>query len=396
MGKGTIDPFLFRISEVKTPRRIVFGTNSLERICDEASLLIDPTRTLVITDNVISKMSVVDRASKALEHGGYKVSVFDKVEPEPKLETIEAAVDVARSRSFGLVIGIGGGSVMDTAKIVSAGLTNPGDIRQYIGPYLIKKRGAPIICVPTTSGTGSEVTLYSIVTMGAVKKACVSPHIIPDTALVDPMLAKTMPPSLTAGSGMDALSHAVESLLSTESTPFTDALAYLAIKFIFKYLKLAYHNPNDMEARHYMAYASTIAGISLCNAKVVAGHSISQTFAAIYKVPHGVSTGMTLPYVMKFYAPVSAAKLAQMSREISLNVDGLSDEEAAIRAIQKTKELADEVGMPKSLKDIGVQEEDLPSMARDSVLNWPRPNSPIELNGNNVLEILNWMWKGRL
>ncbi|MEM3403138.1 MAG: iron-containing alcohol dehydrogenase [Nitrososphaeria archaeon] len=396
MDKSIIDPLLFRTSEIKAPRRIVFGLNSLERLCDEANLLIDPTETLIITDDVISKMGIVDKAYKKLEDGGYKASVFNKVEPEPKLETIEAVIDFARSKGFELVIGIGGGSVMDTAKIVSASLTNLGDIRRYIGPYLIKRRGAPIICIPTTSGTGSEVTLYAIVTIGTTKKACVSPHIIPDTALVDPMLSMTMPPSLTAGSGMDALSHAVESLLSTESTPFTDALAYLAIKLIFKYLKRAYQDPKDIEARYYMAYASTIAGIPLCNAKVVVGHSISQTFAAIHKVPHGVSTGMTLPYIMKFYAPLSAAKLAQMSKEIGLNVDGLSDMEAATQAIEKTKELADEVGIPKSLKDVGVLKESLPSMARDSIRNWPRPNSPIELNENNVLEVFNWMWEEKL
>jgi len=378
------------------PRKIVIALNSLESIGKETKFLGGTSKILVITDKSVRSAGAPDKAISILKVEGFEPSLLDNAEPEPRIEVLEEMSSFARKGGFEIVVGIGGGSVMDTAKLLAVSITNPGNLRDYIGLNLVKKRGVPTICVPTTAGTGSEVSQFAVFTFDNKKKTCSSPNIIPDIALVDPMLTISMPPNITAGSGMDALAHAVESVISTEATPLTDAFAFLAIRLVFKYLRRAFFKPNDIEARYYMSLAATVAGIPLCNAKMVIGHSISQTFGPAYKVPHGISNAMTLPYIMKFYVPAVSEKLARIAIESSEEVTCLSTMDAALMATKAVKKLAKDINIRNSLEDIGITQDSLSKIAEDTLVNFPRPNSPIDMNKDNVLKILQWMYAGEI
>ncbi|MGQ9781119.1 MAG: iron-containing alcohol dehydrogenase [Nitrososphaeria archaeon] len=389
-------PPLYKTTEIHLPRKIVIGLNYIEKLAREVVYVGGGAKVLILTDRAVRAAGAPDKAASLLKNEGLECSVYDDIESEPRIEMVEEASSFAKAGRFDVVVGVGGGSVMDAAKLASASVSNPGNLREYIGLNLLRRRGLPLICIPTTSGTGSEVTQYAVVNVDGRKKTCVSPFIIPDVALVDPTVTLSMPQNVTAGSGMDALAHAIESLISTEATPVTDSLAYVAIRLIFRYLRRACYKPNDIDARYNMSFAATVAGISLCNAKMVVGHSISQTFGPEFNVPHGISNAITLPYVIKFYTPASSEKLAQVAIEADQSVEGLSSREASLAAARAVKNLAADIGIPGSLRSVGVTEEVLPKIAEEVLANFPRPNSPIELNKNNVLEILKWMYFGAL
>lgn len=389
-------PIFYRTAELYMPTKMVFGINSIERVAREARFLGGNSRVLILTDKPVRAAGAPEKALEILRKDGFEAAVYDNLEPEPRIELVEEAASFAKEFDPEVIVGIGGGSVMDSTKLVAASFTHSGRLREYVGPNLLKMRGKPTICVPTTAGTGSEVTQYAVFTIDGKKKTCASPYIIPDVALVDPMLTLTLPPHVTAGCGLDALSHAIESLISTEATPITDELAYLATRLIFSYLRRAYSKPNDVEARYYMSMAATVAGIPLCNARMVVGHSISQTIGPMYRIPHGVSCAITLPYIMKFYAPVVSEKLAQVAVEAGEDVAHMPLKDAALASAIAVKRLLEEVDIAPSLKSYDVPREMLPKLAEDSITNFPRSNSPIELNKENVLKILEWMYEGEV
>jgi alcohol dehydrogenase class IV len=387
---------LLKTTELNLPRRIILGLNSIEKLAKEVKLLGGDSKILILTDRWVRGAGAPDMAVAQLKNEGLTPLIFDDIEPEPKLETIEHVANFARNENFEIIIGIGGGSVMDTAKLVAVSITDSKSVGDLMGFNTVKRRGVPTICVPTTSGTGSEASQYALATIGGKKRFCTSPFILPDVALLDPMLTISMPKNLTAGSGMDALAHAVESVISLEATPTTDALAHTAIRLVFKYLRRAYYRAEDIEARYNMSLAATLAGICLCNGKMVVGHSISQTLGPYFRIPHGMINAMTLPYVMKFYAPISGEKLKEVLSETGEGTQNLSVEEAAILSAKAVKRLACDVGVPSSLSEVKVTSEDLPGMAEAALNDFPRPNSPIALDKDRILKILEWMYKGDL
>ncbi len=396
MSSRSVYQPIFRTSGFYAPRKVTFGLNALDRVGVEAKFAGGEEKALVVSDPSLRALGVVNRVEDRLKKEGFEVEVYDEVEPEPQIEVVEEVAESARRGGFDVVISVGGGSVMDVAKVASMSISNPGSVESYFGVNLVKGRGTPLVCLPTTAGTGSEVSMYAVITVGDEKKAITSPYIIPDVAVVDPMLTVTMPPSLTAGSGMDALSHAIESMISIEATPLTDAIALKAVKLIFNHLRTAYYEGADLGARCYMSLAANMAGFSLCNGKMVLGHSISQTFGPPYKVPHGISNGITLPYVMKFYVPAAADKLALIAKAVGEDVEGLSVRQAARKAIKAVKMLANDLSIPHSLKDVGVPKDRVPALAKICFNQWPRPNSPIKLTKEVVLKVFEEMWEGRL
>lgn len=387
-------PLPFRLSFFYAPK-ILFGLNSTSEVGNELSGRAEAKKVMVIADTIVKNQEHFNEMLRVIEKRGFSYELFDKVEPEPSVTTINELVELSRKISPGAVIGVGGGSVMDAAKMASIGVKNPKPVKEYLGANLIERKGTPLICIPTTSGTGSEVSIFAVITLeDGTKKTVTSPHILPDVAIVDPIFTVTCPPKITAGCGMDALTHAIESIISTWATPLTDAIAYEATRLIFRYLRRAYYKGGDIEARYYMAMAATLAGISLCNARVVLGHMIGQTFAPWIHMPHGVSVGMALPYIMEFYMPVAEEKLAEIARVAGLVENGMSVKERAERAILGVKALIKELGMPRSLKEVGLKEERLAELAEQTIKLFQRPNSPIELNVDNVLEVIKRMWHG--
>lgn len=389
-----IYPLIFRGFSFSVPTRIVFEINAINKIGEEMKSF-GASNVLIVTDPTIGKMRAINRVVNNLGDMNIKFDVFDRAESEPSLASVEELTEVTRKGKFDAIIGIGGGSVMDSAKVASISISNPGNVKDFIGVEQVKAKGAPLICVPTTSGTGSEVTRFAVITVQDKKLDVVSQNIIPNVAILDPILTVTMPPGITAGTGMDALSHAIESVLSQDATPLTDALALEAIRLIWKHLRTAYNNGRNIEARSYMSLAATIAGLVFNNAGLVLGHSLSQTFGPIYKVPHGMSCAMTLPYVMEYYLPVIPEKLALIASKMDENLIGLPPRKLALEAIYSVKNLAKDLDVPPSLKEVGVPKDDLPRLTEICIKDWPRPNSPRIITKKSVLKTFERMWKGQ-
>jgi len=388
-------PSMSQTTTFVSPRKIVFGVGSRGNLREEIQSL-GGSRPLIVTYPKTVTVASIAEVLRSLESDGMEIHVYAKAEPEPRIEVAEDLAQYTRAGKFDSVVGIGGGSAMDLAKIASMSVTNPGQVRDYLGVDLLHRRGAPLICMPTTSGTGSEVTMFSVLTVRGEKMDVVSPYILPDVALVDPVLTVTMPPELTAGTGMDALSQAVETVTSLAATPLTDALALKAIQLVRNSLRAAYAKGDSLRARSEMALAATLSGLAFGSGKLTLGHSLAQTFGPLRKIPHGVSCGIALPYVMEFYLPTIPEKLSMIAEVMGIETRGISAKEAGTEAIRFVKELAEDIGIPLSLREVGFDRDQLPLLAETCVKEWPRPNSPRELTRQSVLEVLEKMWEGRI
>ncbi|MEM4461859.1 MAG: iron-containing alcohol dehydrogenase [Candidatus Bathyarchaeia archaeon] len=383
-----------RSYEIKLPKKIVFGIGSLDKLGLEAKTLTEGRSTLIVTDENIARIGIASRVERVLLDEGFKIEIFDKVESEPSIDTAEAISRYARSARFDIVIGVGGGSVMDMAKIASIASTNPKPVRNYIGINLVEKPGLPHILIPTTAGTGSEATDIAVVTLpeDEVKSSVISPYLLPDTALIDPSLTYTLPPRITASTGLDAISHALEALMSVNSNPITDILALEALKLAYRYLPEAYSSPNP-ENRYYMSLAALLAGIALCNAGVCLGHALAYTFAVKYRVPHGVSCGLTLPYAFKYNSMNISWKIPSIAKSLDINVEGKSIEELSEAIVDKLFKLAETVGIPTKLRQLGIDRDAVPIMA-SKLLSLERllKRNPRTVTIYEALEIIEKMW----
>ncbi len=382
---------LKRVTLFTGPRRVYIGLNALSILSSEIERL-DSQKPLIVTDPNMEKLGYVDKVKKHLS--GVKAEVFNEIKGEPSIEELERLAVKVRNGKYDLILGLGGGSAMDSAKIASISATNEGSIEDYIGIDKVRNKGLPLICIPTTSGTGSEVTKFAVIRYEKTKKAISSDLIIPDVAIVDPTLTVSLPAKITAYTGLDALSHAVEAMISTWATPFTDTLALGAIRTIFRYLKRAYENGEDLEARYYMSMAATLAGLSFNDPKVLLAHSIGQTIGPIYNLPHGLSVALALPYILDFYLPSSTDKIALISEAAGIYNDRMTDEENAQRMIRWLLEFYRELEIPLSLRELRVSLDDLDDLAEYTVNYQPRSNSPISLTKENVLELYRKMWEG--
>lgn len=382
------------LTQIQSSKRIIFGFEALRRVSESLKLL-NSVKSLVVTDENLVKIGLVDELLRYLDESGVEYEIYSKVEPEPSVETVDEIMDLIRCLKIDSVIGFGGGSCLDAAKAASIALQNPGSILNYLGSNLVKRKGVNIIGIPTTAGTGSEVTKYAVLTYGKEKRTMTSYHIIPDIAIVDPQLTVTLPPKLTAGTGVDALSHAIEAFLSIWSNPVLDSIALTAVSLIFKYLRKAYENGENLEARYYMSMAATAAGIPLCSAGVLVGHSIAQAFAPLKKIHHGLSCGIVLPYITKFYIPSSKHKIAKIADVIGIDVSRVDLDGVAHMVVEEIFKLLSDLKIPLSLKELGITRDQLPYIAKTAIKNWPRPNSPQPLNYENVLGLVEEIWYGK-
>ena len=382
-----------QISLFTGPRKIFFGLNSLGVLSKELMAL-NAKKLLIVTDPNMVKLGYVDKIVGQLKD--VKVEVFSDIEQEPSLSGLEELASRVREQNYDVILGLGGGSAIDSAKIASFLATNSGPISDYIGEDKVQRKGLPLICVPTTSGTGSEVTRFAVIKYERTKKAIVSDLIIPDIAIVDPVLTVSMPPKLTAYTGLDALTHAVEAMISSWATPFTDTLALGAIRWVFQYLKRAYVNGDDLEARYYMSIAAVMAGLSFNDPRVILGHSIGQTIGPIYNIPHGLSVALALPYMLDFYLATSAKKIAMMGEVVGVYDPEKTEEENAKALIGKLFKFYKELDTPLSLKEFGIPFNALEKLAEDTITFQPRRNSPMEFTKENVLKVYEKMWRGEV
>ncbi|KUK31142.1 MAG: Alcohol dehydrogenase [Thermoanaerobacterales bacterium 50_218] len=350
--------------ETYVPQKVVFGAATTDRIGQYLKEAGISGKAVIITDPGIVKAGIADRVKDALKREGFDVAIFDKCKPEPDSKVCDQAVDFARAERGKFVIGLGGGSSIDIAKVVAQLLVLPGYIEDYMDEAAFPKKGAPIIAIPTTSGTGSECTMYSVITSATsdVKVTFVTPAILPDMAVVDPTLTLSVPQHITAATGADALAHAIEAMLTNEENPFTDAIALKAVELIGEALPIAVYEGSNLEARVKMSCAAMLAGMAFNNAGLVEGHALAHTIGSVYHMPHGVACAIALPYVMNYNIGHAIGKLSLVAAMLGVNTYGWSVREAAKAAIRVVKQLLEDVGLPTSWAGYGKQ-EDIPKLA---------------------------------
>ncbi|USK62792.1 hydroxyacid-oxoacid transhydrogenase [Peribacillus frigoritolerans] len=364
--------------------RIVFGNGAIGQL-DSILQRLKAKNILLVTDPGIKNAGIVDRISSLLEQANYETVIYDQVVPEPPVDSAMDCYKFAKSQmDIDAVIGLGGGSSIDMAKIVALLVAHGGHpLDYYGGENQVPGPIAPLVAIPTTAGTGSEVTSVAVLTdvENNLKVGISDNYLRPTVALLDPELTLGLPAYVTACSGIDALSHAIEaytakpsayiqaegSILFQGSIPISDALAYRAIELIAKNLPLAVQQGSNLEARSNMLMGSLLAGMSFSNAGTAAAHALAYPIGGLVKSPHGEVTGLLLPYVMEYNAAVETEKMVRISHAFNVNSDGLSDKEAALAASKAVLTLLGEIGLPTKLTEIGIKEEDIPEIAEKTL-----------------------------
>ncbi len=393
------EPHIFRVFTLRMPSRIIVGVNSIEKLSEVANSL--GKRALIVTGKDAAKSGRLRIIEEKLNEANVEFEVYSKITPEPTISHAEEMADyinnVMTSRKPDFIIGFGGGSSLDMAKVASLASTNPKPIEQYMGVEKVPRKGLPLILIPTTAGSGSEVSksIVLVKEKEEIKEGIVSEHVVADIAIVDPKLTMTMSPRLTAMTGIDALSHAIEAYMSLGANAFTNPLALKAISLISMNLRKAYSNGDDLEARKAMSEAALLAGLAFSNAGNCAGHAAAYAFAVRYNVPHGVSCGISLPYVMKFNILAIPDKLADIAVAMGIEGGGLSTRELAQLAVTEVLDLLMDLNMPTSLEDIGVPEEDIMGLA-ENMLKITRllESNPRKIGLEEARKIFELMWHG--
>lgn len=327
-------------------------------------------KALIVTDEGLVEAGIPKIIKKYIEDAGFKAVIWDKVKPNPTDKNVHAGVEVYRKNGCDLIISVGGGSPHDCAKGIKLVVDNGGKINDFEGVDKSKKSVTPLIAINTTAGTASEMTRFCIITDTArkVKMAIVDWRTTPTVAINDPELMIAMPKSLTAATGMDALTHAVEAYVSTIATPVTDSAALKAIEMISQNLRAAVANPNDLDARDQMAYAEFLAGMAFNNASLGYVHAMAHQLGGFYDLPHGVCNAILLPYVCKFNILSKTERFADIAIAMGENIEGVSSvHEAAERALDSIIRLSEDIGIPANLKVLGVKEKDLKIMATNAM-----------------------------
>ena len=349
-----------KVATFRIPGQITFGPGAAETVGTEAKRL-GATHAFVLSDPNLQKLGVADRIVASLSAQGVRSTVSAEIEFEPSIQSVAPAAVAAKASRCDLVIGMGGGSTMDTAKAVAVLTRNPGQAEDYLGIGLVKQRGVPMILMPTTSGTGAEITPNALFYIPAAreKRAIVSPHIIPEVALLDPLVTLTIPPAVTAATGLDALSHAVESYTSLNASPLTDLYALEAIRLIGAHLRTAVANGSDLAAREGMLRASLYAGIGIGNAGTNIVHALAYPLQGQHRVTHGVANSLLLPYGMEFNALSNLAKFAKVAEALGEPIAGLSPRAAAARSTEACRLLSQDIGIPQRMGEVGIKPQDI-------------------------------------
>jgi len=365
----------------QTTPRIHFGLGTLQRLGDELKLLREGP-VLIVTDPGVLKVGI---AEQAVKWSGRDCVIFSNIEPDPSIDTALACAKVARDVNASVIIGIGGGSAMDTAKVASIMAHAKQPIAEMFGIELVKEAGLPLILIPTTAGTGSEVTHIAILSdeQEHLKKGIVSAKLFPAIAIVDPELTLGVPKSVTAASGMDALLHAVEAFTSKNANGVTDTLAKRAMFLIANNLRAAFDNGSNVEARSAMLEGAMLAGMAFANAGVTAVHAFAYPIGAEFHIPHGVANSIMMGPVLTFNTPGNPKKFAEAGIAM-----GLAANTSAEGTIAFMKQLADDIQIPKHLADFGVRDEHIPGLA-SGVLKVTRllANNPREVTHEDAMRL---------
>jgi alcohol dehydrogenase len=368
------------------PGRILFGNGCADQ-CAEDLLARGHHRVFLVSSSPLTEL--IAPLVSALEDGGAEVVVHAEIDQEPTVTMAETAVERARGFGPDAVVGLGGGSAMDVAKVVAALHDGTQRVSDILGIGLLKSRRTFLTCLPTTAGTGSEVSPNAILLdeEANLKKGAVSPHLVCDAAYVDPMLTASMPPALTAATGMDAMCHCVEAYLSLNPHPIIDLLVLEGIRVIGANLRRAVADGDDLEAREQMALGSLYGGLAIGSVNTNGVHALSYPLGSEFHVAHGISNAVLLPYVLEFNLPAMPDRYAQVARAIGAD-EGANVEETARKGMDALKQLGADVGIPLRISALGVSREALPRMAEAAyTVQRLLRNNPRPITVGDILEI---------
>jgi alcohol dehydrogenase class IV len=363
----------------EVPTAIEFGNGYIKNLATHVKNL-NGSKVLIVGDPGVLQAGIVAKLEEPLKAAEIPYVVFTEVGMEATIESVDLGVDLAKSESCDLVVGVGGGSALDTAKAIGIMLKHPGEIRDYVGMDLVPGPGAPVIAVPTTSGTGSELTRFSVLSdkKANAKLSVGSMFVCPSLALCDPELTLSLPPHLTAATGMDALTHALESYVNKVTQPISEALSMQSMALIAKSLRLAVVQGENLEARHDMLLASSIAAMAFNTTRLGLAHALAIPLGAHFKIPHGVVNAILLPEVMQFNLRGNQEKFIEIAKIFGEKVDGLSDREAAESAVKAIRQLNKDVGITQTLSDYGLEEEHLDFIAEEAMLSGNVAVNPVK------------------
>jgi alcohol dehydrogenase class IV len=385
--------------EIKThaffsPNRILFGIDVVKGVATEVKQL-GGGKVLIVTDPGLIEAGLVEPIKASLDSEGIAFSIYDQVEPEPPARIVDQCARYLKDENCDLIIGVGGGSSLDVAKGASIMATNEGSILNYAGVDTVPKRGLPKILVPTTAGTGSEVTRVLVIADEAsnIKKTVYSTYALSDVAIVDPMMTLSMPPTVTADTGIDALVHAIETYVSANATPFSDILAIEAITLIAENVTKAFAKGENVEARYHMSLAATISGLAFGSGGLGAVHALSNPLGIEYGLPHGRANALMLPHVMTYNLIGNPIKFALIAEAMGEELEALSPVEAGALAVEAVKELLNQLKISIRLRDYHIPQKDIPKLV-ERVMKVSRlfvPN-PRNVTREDVEEIFRVAW----
>lgn len=349
------------------------------------------TKALVVTDKGLMKFGVAQKVLDELDAAGIPYEIFDEVKPNPTVTNVKNGIEACKKAGADFIVAIGGGSAMDTAKGIGIVCNNPefSDIVSLEGVAPTKKKSVPIIALPTTAGTAAETTInYVIIDEANQKKmVCVDPHDIPVCAIVDAELMYSLPKSLTAATGMDAMTHAIEGLITKGAWEMSDMFEVKAIEMIHKYLPIAVQDPSNPVGRNGMAVAQYIAGMAFSNVGLGVDHGMAHPLSALHDVPHGVACAMLLPVVMRFNAPAAKEKYVEIAKACGVYENGMTVDQAADAACKAIENLSKLVGIPQHLTDLGITEKDIPALADQAMADVCTPGNPREVTREDVVAL---------
>ncbi len=374
------------------PTKIVFGENSVNDVGMEVEAL-GGSKALVVTDKSIKELGLADRVEKAL--GKRYAGTYDGCIVDSGVHTVNEGAAYARELGADAVVSVGGGSVIDTAKGIAILIREGGQLLDYCGLQMLRRPVAPHVAIPTTSGTGSEVTYAAVIKDWDrnVKLLFGDYFIIPNTAILDPTMTQGMPPGLTATTGMDAFTHAVEAIHALQREPISDGMALHAIRLLVEYLPRCVENGSDLVARGQVMIAATMAGVAFSNAQIGLVHAMAHSVGALFKVPHGLANSILLPHVMLYNMDECPDRYALVAQAMGLNTQGMSDLEASEAAINAIWELTKKMNVPQRLREAGVPEDGLLEAANLSLSDGCIVYNPKPVfDAEEVLEVYKKAW----
>lgn len=348
-------------------------------------------KAFVATDKSLLQFGVADKVLDVLKAADIPYEIYSEIKPNPTVSNVKGGVKAFAESGADFIVAIGGGSSMDTAKAIGIITNNPefSDVVSLEGVADTKHKSVPIIALPTTAGTAAEVTINYVITdeENQKKMVCVDPNDIPAIAIVDAELMYSLPKGLTASTGLDALTHAIEGLITKGAWEMSDMFEIKAIEMINRYLETAVNEPDNAEARNGMAVAQYIAGMAFSNVGLGVVHGMAHPMGAIFDIPHGVANALLLPTIMEYNAPAALDKYVDIAKAMDVYERGMSAEEAAKAACKAVRDLAVRVGIPQHLTDLSIKEDDLPRLAKAAFADVCTPGNPREVTEDIILEL---------